>query len=73
MLLNHNPEATPCAVLAGSKLSEYRESAGSTCQTAADTIKGKAPDEIRKTFNIKDEFTPEEEEEIRRENQWAFE
>ncbi|XP_022898761.1 SKP1-like protein 1A isoform X3 [Olea europaea var. sylvestris] len=44
-----------------------------TCQTVADMIKGKTPEEIRKTFNIKDDFTPEEEEEIRRENAWAFE
>ncbi|KAM1105669.1 hypothetical protein ACFX13_002671 [Malus domestica] len=44
-----------------------------TCQAVADMIKGKTPEEIRKTFNIKDEFTPEEEEEVRRENQWAFE
>ncbi|KAF7840997.1 SKP1-like protein 1A [Senna tora] len=39
----------------------------------ADMIKGKMPEEIRKTFNIKNDFTPEEEAEIRRENQWAFE
>ncbi|XVF35927.1 hypothetical protein REPUB_Repub19eG0014000 [Reevesia pubescens] len=44
-----------------------------TCQTVADMIKGKAPEEIRKTLNIKNDFTPEEEEEVRRENQWAFE
>ncbi|PKA56012.1 SKP1-like protein 1B [Apostasia shenzhenica] len=44
-----------------------------TCQTVADMIKGKTPEEIRQTFNIKNDFTPEEEEEIRRENQWAFE
>ncbi|MBA0675637.1 hypothetical protein Goari_017172 [Gossypium aridum] len=35
-------------------------------------MKGKSPVEIRKTFNIKNDFTPEEEEEIRRENAWAF-
>ncbi|GAB4853163.1 hypothetical protein Ancab_017348 [Ancistrocladus abbreviatus] len=48
---------------------------GLTCQTVADMIKGKTPEEIRKTFNIKNNFTPEEEEEeeVRRENQWAFE
>uniref|UniRef100_A0A8R7UMT1 SKP1-like protein n=1 Tax=Triticum urartu TaxID=4572 RepID=A0A8R7UMT1_TRIUA len=40
-----------------------------TCQTVADMIKGKTPEEIRKTFNIKNDFTPEEEAEIRRENQ----
>ncbi|WCJ35064.1 SKP1-like protein 1 [Euphorbia peplus] len=44
-----------------------------TCQTVADMIKGKTPEEIRKTFNIKNDFTAEEEEEVRRENQWAFE
>lgn len=43
-----------------------------TCQTVAHMIKGKTPEEIRKTFNIKNDFTPEEEEEVRRENQWAF-
>lgn len=30
------------------------------------------PQEIRKQFHIKNDFTPEEEEEVRRENQWAF-
>jgi S-phase kinase-associated protein 1 len=43
-----------------------------TCQTIADMIKGKSVEEIRETFNIKNDFTPEEEAEIRRENQWAF-
>ncbi|XP_028093952.1 SKP1-like protein 1B [Camellia sinensis] len=44
-----------------------------TCQTVADMIKGKTPEEIRKTFNIKNDFSADEEEEVRRENQWAFE
>jgi len=43
-----------------------------TCYTVANMIKGKSPEEIRKAFNIKNDFTPEEEEEVRREHQWAF-
>ena len=43
-----------------------------TCMTVANMMKGKTPEEIRKTFNIKNDFTPEEEEEVRKENQWAF-
>ena len=31
-------------------------------------IKGKSPEEIRKLFNIVNDFTPEEEEQIRKEN-----
>ncbi|KAM3373992.1 hypothetical protein P3S68_012706 [Capsicum galapagoense] len=44
-----------------------------TCQIVADMIKGKTPEEIRKTFNIKNNFTPEGEEEVGRETAWAFE
>lgn len=36
-------------------------------------IKGKTPEEIRKTFNIENDFTPEEEEQIRKENEWVME
>jgi len=41
------------------------------CKTVANMIKGKSPEEIRKTFNIQNDFTPEEEEQIKRENEWA--
>lgn len=33
-----------------------------TCKAVANMIKGRTPEEIRKTFNIKNDFTPEEEE-----------
>jgi len=42
-----------------------------TCKTVANMIKGKTPEDIRKTFNIKNDFTPEEEEQIRKENAWC--
>jgi len=41
------------------------------CKTVANIIKGKSPEEIRKTFNIVNDFTPEEEAQIRKENEWA--
>ena len=44
-----------------------------TCKTVANMIKGKTPEEIRKTFNIKNDFTPEEEAQVRRENEWCEE
>ncbi|XP_074369538.1 SKP1-like protein 1A isoform X2 [Apium graveolens] len=44
-----------------------------TCKTVANMIKGKSPEEIRRIFNIKNDFTPEEEQEVRMENQCALE
>ncbi|CAH1424227.1 unnamed protein product [Lactuca virosa] len=44
-----------------------------TCQAVADMMKGKTPEQIRELFNIKNDFTPEEEAEVRKENAWAFE
>ena len=44
-----------------------------TCKTVANMIKGKSPEEIRKTFNIKNDFSPAEEEQIRKENEWCEE
>ena len=44
-----------------------------TCKTVANMIKGKTPEEIRKTFNIKNDFTPEEEEKVRKDNEWCEE
>ncbi|KAK9888079.1 hypothetical protein WA026_000354 [Henosepilachna vigintioctopunctata] len=39
-----------------------------TCKTVANMIKGKSADEIRKTFNIKHNFTVSEEENVPKEN-----
>jgi S-phase kinase-associated protein 1 len=44
-----------------------------SCKTVANMIKGKTPEEIRKLFNITKEFTPEEEEQVRKENEWCEE
>ena len=43
------------------------------CKTVARMIRGKKPEEIRAIFNIKNDFTPEEEEQIRKEHAWCEE
>ncbi|KAI9161461.1 hypothetical protein LWI28_017688 [Acer negundo] len=39
----------------------------------AEAIKGKTTEEIRELFDIKSDFDEKEEEDLRKENQWAFE
>ncbi|KAJ1699907.1 hypothetical protein LUZ63_008419 [Rhynchospora breviuscula] len=44
-----------------------------TCKKVADKMTGRTPEQIRETFNIKNDYSREEEEEVHREHQWAFE
>ena len=44
-----------------------------TCAKVASMLKGKTPEEIQKTFNIVNDFTPEEEAQVREENKWCEE
>jgi S-phase kinase-associated protein 1 len=41
------------------------------CAKVASLIKGKTPEEIRRTFNIVNDFTPEEEAQLLEENKWC--
>lgn len=41
------------------------------CAKVATLIKGKTPEQIREQFNITNDFTPEEEQQVREENSWA--
>ncbi|XP_048527148.1 SKP1-like protein 1 [Triticum urartu] len=43
-----------------------------TCKAVADQISGRTLEEIRKKFNIVNDYTKDEEQEVRRENSWAF-
>jgi S-phase kinase-associated protein 1 len=45
----------------------------SMCQHVADLCKGKTPEEIRAEFNIENDLTPEEMEEIKKEQAWINE
>ena len=44
-----------------------------TCATVTTMIRGKSNEEIRNTFNLTVEFTPEQEKEIRDANKWCEE
>ncbi|KAK1681120.1 hypothetical protein QYE76_041968 [Lolium multiflorum] len=41
--------------------------------TVADMMRGRKPEEIREIFEIENDYTPEQEAEVRKENAWAFE
>ena len=43
-----------------------------TCATVASMIKGKTPEEIRKTFNIANDFSPEEEAQVMTKEEKGF-
>jgi S-phase kinase-associated protein 1 len=43
------------------------------CATTASLIKGKTPEEIRRQFNIVNDFSPEQEALVREENKWKEE
>ena len=43
------------------------------CKTVANVINDKTPEQIRAIFNIQSDFTPEEEAQIRKENEWTEE
>ena len=52
---------------------EYADLLDATCKTVAYMIKGKTPDEIRHVFNIENDFTEEELEAVKKENEWIEE
>ncbi|KAL7118523.1 hypothetical protein ACP275_02G007200 [Erythranthe tilingii] len=43
------------------------------CQSVADQMKGMSVEEVRKLFNIENDYTKEEEDDVRNENPWVFE
>lgn len=57
-------------VLAANYL-EVQQLVDQSCQTIADHIKDQKVEEVRRIFNIESDYTPEEEEKLRKENSWA--
>jgi len=58
-------------LILSSNFLDVRSCLDMACQLVANRIKGKTPEEIRKTFNIKNDFSPEEEAQVKKENEWC--
>lgn len=58
-------------VILGANYLNVQELLDLSCAQVASMIKGKTPEEIRQTFNIVNDFTPEEEAQVREENKWC--
>ncbi|KAH6795921.1 hypothetical protein C2S51_036907 [Perilla frutescens var. frutescens] len=43
------------------------------CRQVADMMRGKTPEELRNIFHIKNDYSQEEMNEVKKENAWAFE
>jgi S-phase kinase-associated protein 1 len=68
--LNIKQENLFSLILAANYL-DIQELLNKACKTVAEMIKGKKAEEIRQTFKIKNDFTPDEEEQVRKENDWC--
>ena len=71
----HRKELNPVTLhtLQQANFLDFKKMLDLACKAVAEMIKGKTPEEIRKHFNITNDFTPEEEEQVRRENEWCEE
>jgi S-phase kinase-associated protein 1 len=67
------PQAILFELILASNYLDIKQMLDATCKTVANMIKGKTTEEIRATFNITNDFTAQEEEQIRKENAWCEE
>ena len=59
------------SIILASNYLDIKELLDIACEKVATMIKGKTPDEIRKKFNVENDFNLEEEENIKKENEWS--
>ncbi|KAL4191057.1 hypothetical protein AMTRI_Chr07g27720 [Amborella trichopoda] len=62
-----------CVVLQAANYLNVKTLLDKTCRTIADRVKDWSVEEIRKNFEIENDFSPEEGAQVRKDNQWAFE
>lgn len=62
--IQRSSPAILCELASAAYYLEVKPLVDLTCRAIADTIKGKTPEEIRSTFNIVNDFSPAEEEQV---------
>ena len=67
------PQEELFALILGANYLDMRPLLDLACAKVASMIKGKSPQEIRQTFGINQDFTPEELRQIEEENKWCEE
>jgi S-phase kinase-associated protein 1 len=70
-LLNDIDQGTLFKLILAANFLDIKSLLDLTCYHVAQMIKNKTPEEIRSHFNIKNDFTPQEEEQVRKENEWV--
>ena len=63
-------QATIFQLILAANYLEFKHLLDSACTVISNMIKGKSVEEIRTLFNIDNDFTPEEYEQVRKENEW---
>ena len=62
-----------CDVVIAAQFLHIKGLLDAACQKVADNVKGYSVEQMREMFGIANDFTEEEEEELRKESPWAFE
>lgn len=52
---------------------QWEELMTACAKTVADMLRGKSPEEMREILGVVNDFSPSEEEQVRRENEWMEE
>ncbi|XP_057828727.1 SKP1-like protein 1A [Cryptomeria japonica] len=70
-LVKHMDQDTLFRLIVAAKYLEIHNLVDLMCKTIADRIKDKSVEELREIFHVQNDFTPEEEEQVRHETKWA--
>ena len=71
--LSHLDQSTLFDLILSANYLDIKELLDASCKQVSNSIKGKTTEEMREFFGIKNDFSPEEEANVRKENEWMVE